>query len=92
MNSLSTSADLESFVKKKLSTSFPKLSSSQRNAVHMTLEKRISLTQGLPGLGKTMTAIAILFVNHRITKTVLACGPSNVGLSRFCGFEQKTRC
>ena len=77
MNSLSTSADLESFVKKKLSTSFPKLSSSQRNAVHMTLGKRISFIQGPSGSGKTTTAIAFLFVNQLIMKTVLACGPSN---------------
>ena len=64
-------------MKKKLSTSFPKLSSSQRNAVHMTLEKRISLIEGPPASNKRTTAIAFLFVNQLIMKTVLACGPSN---------------
>ena len=53
------------------------LNDSQRHAVELTAQKKLSLIEGPPGTGKSQTAAAIVAVNSELNGFVAAVAPTN---------------
>ena len=66
-----------------LRTNFPRLNSSQIEAVTSSFRNRILLVQGPPGTGKTTTASTIVHVQRVFGKRPVVCTSSNVALDTF---------
>jgi regulator of nonsense transcripts 1 len=62
----------------------PELNHSQTQAVKSVLQKPLSLIQGPPGCGKTVTSASIVYHLSKISKSqILVCAPSNVAVDQL---------
>eukprot|EP00924_Labyrinthula_sp_SR-Ha-C_P009156 snap_masked-scaffold_2-processed-gene-14.29-mRNA-1 protein AED:0.20 eAED:0.22 QI:0/0/0/1/1/1/3/0/1016 len=63
----------------------PRLNASQIEAIKMVLHKPLSLVQGPPGSGKTVTCAALIYhmVKRNPTQQVLVTAPSNVAVDQL---------